>query len=319
MAQLSLENITSTSFDIVVSEMYVGTPKTVTVTVNGEDWWIDYVISDDDDSVTFLTGDLDSGTYYEVEVSIYYSQLWETQSLSGSCTTAGGSGGSDDAPDLSSAKVVVTEFDQTSISVQLVGLDENYNGDWMVIFYIYTSRTNLNNEEHLFLSLVSADGGVPETSVVIFSDLEPNTKYWIDARIYYNDDTESEWSDYITQTTDGNDIVVRPGEFQWATVKTKGQPFKLTATEWCDLLDNINSVREYLGLTPVGTTDNTDALAYFYYPSKGDSILASMYNQIIYCYDDMGLLRYIDNFVSPKDPITADKLNLLMNTINDVE
>lgn len=320
MAKLSLENITSTSFDIVISEMYQGASKLITVTVNGEDWWVDYdKVSENDTSVTFELTDLDPGTDYEVEVSIYYPQLWKTEPLSDWCTTTGSSGGSDDdEPNLQSAKVVVADFTQNSISVQLVGLDKDYNGDWTVIFYIYKSKSDYNAEEHFHLILQSVNGGNPQTSVVAFDGLESNTKYWIDARVYYNKDTKSKWTDFITQTTSGSVTPDKPSDFSWATEKTKDKPFKLTAAEWCDLLNHINAVREYLGLPRVGATEHADSIAYFYYPSREEKLLASMYNQIIYTYENMGLLKYDDHFVKPKDPITADKLNLLMNTINDV-
>ena len=85
------------------------------------------------------------------------------------------------------------------------------------------------------------------------------------------------------------------------------------------MLDNINAVREYKGYSAISSTSNADAIARFYYPSKGDNFLASMYNQCVYAFEDMELLDYSSYRVLKGDPITADAINFLVETINSIE
>jgi len=72
----------------------------------------------------------------------------------------------------------------------------------------------------------------------------------------------------------------------------------------------------YRGLSEIQTGSSE---GYFTYPNKGDSILALYYNQALNGITGILGTGYNDNMVSPKQPITAAKLILLQDMINDIE
>lgn len=129
---------------------------------------------------------------------------------------------------------------------------------------------------------------------------------------------------YSTSTTVGAitlnvNFSNRPELFTWddgSTVKNSGEEFDITASEWCALLDNINAVRVYKGYSQIQT--GTTA-AYFTYPNSGDEFTAIHYNQALNGITGMLGSGYSDNAVSSGDEITAAKINLLVEWLNDIE
>ena len=155
-----------------------------------------------------------------------------------------------------------------------------------------------------------------------FTDLSPNTSYILRVDVEDLNGTKVDEIEEEITTKSESSSSKRPDEFTWKDGTKKKQskkPFDITAKEWGNLLDNINAVREYKGYSAISSTSNADAIARFYYPSKGDNFLASMYNQCIYAFEDMELLDYSSYRVLKGDPITADAINFLVKTINSVE
>ena len=115
----------------------------------------------------------------------------------------------------------------------------------------------------------------------------------------------------------------RPAKFQWAdgkTTKTSGKTFDITAREWCDLLDNINAVRKYKGYSefPKGSYTETYYYNYFTYPTSGQPFRYQHYNQALNAITGMYDDGYDDNAVKQKDPVTAAKINLLVEWLNGI-
>lgn len=156
------------------------------------------------------------------------------------------------------------------------------------------------------------------SSWITFSGLSSGTEYQVTVSIYYETGTTDEVTEYVT-TEGQSGSEERPDYFYWDTSKVSGKTINITASEWCRLLNNINEVRVYKGYSKISSTSDSSAIARFYYPSKGEQILASMYNQCIYAFDNMGLLNYSDYRVSSGDIITADCINFLRDTINNVD
>ena len=115
----------------------------------------------------------------------------------------------------------------------------------------------------------------------------------------------------------------RPAKFQWAdgtTEKMPRQEFDITADEWCDLLDNINAVRKYKGYSefPKGSYTETYYYNYFTYPTPGQPFRYQHYNQALNAITGMLGDGYDDNAVKQKDPVTAAKINLLVEWLNGI-
>lgn len=110
--------------------------------------------------------------------------------------------------------------------------------------------------------------------------------------------------------------VTRPDLFEWDSAKTSGGTFNITASEWGRLLDNINAVRVYKGLAEMA---NGTTVGYFLYPASGDNFLALHYNQALMGIAGILGTGYDANAVNIGDSITADKINLLRDMINDIE
>lgn len=210
----------------------------------------------------------------------------------------------------------------TKIAVRARGFDTNYfEANWELIWYIHDPSLSGTTLIDTISDEVSA--GDSSSSTIIFDGLSPETTYEIELRVRYYVDgkRKTEWFYETFSTESESSSSSRPDKFKWKDGKEKqsGEPFDITAEEWGNLLDNINAVREYKGYSAISSTSNADAIAFFYYPSKGDNFLASMYNQCIYAFEDMGLLNYSSYRVLKGDPITADVINFLVETINSVE
>lgn len=105
------------------------------------------------------------------------------------------------------------------------------------------------------------------------------------------------------------------GSFEWDAEKVSGEPFNITALEWCRLLNHINDVRKTNGYQKI-SEGNTEA--YFTYPSSGDTFTALHYNQALNGITGMLGTGYNANAVISGEEITAEKINLLRDMINDI-
>lgn len=189
--------------------------------------------------------------------------------------------------------------------------------DDSIIFLGNTTSFNYaDGEPYDYIKFAKNKNGDSELS---YDYIEADKKYYFYVRHFYEDSYGRITIKIIPPVGTSSN---RPDKFTWkdgTKEKQSGKPFDITAEEWGNLLDNINAVREYKGYSAISSTSSTDAIAFFYYPSKGDNFLASMYNQCIYAFEDMGLLNYSSYRVLKGDPITADAINFLVETINSVE
>ena len=92
------------------------------------------------------------------------------------------------------------------------------------------------------------------------------------------------------------------------------------ADEWCELLNNINAVRKYKGYSefPKGSYTGTSYYKYFTYPTPGQPFRYQHYNQALNAITGMLGDGYDDNAVKQKDPVTAAKINLLVEWLNGI-
>lgn len=158
------------------------------------------------------------------------------------------------------------------------------------------------------------DGAGNRQFKITYGGIETGTTYAIFVRGY-----DLDVSGVVTifvEPPDGTTVGERPAKYYWTSNVTQGKKFQITADEWCALLDNINAVRVYRGLPEIqiGSSEG-----YFTYPNKGDNILALYYNQALNGITGILGTGYDDNKVSSKQPITAAKLILLQDMINDIE
>lgn len=319
MASITTRNISTDSFQARVTDMYTALYKTVTWYIDGSEW--DYEELDTSDtSSSWITFDgLSSGTEYKITAEIYY-ETGTTDKVIEYVTTESQSGGGYD-PDTSNVYIQQRSVSDpsTQIAVRLRGLDTSYSeDDWKVYWYLH--NPSLSGTTLVDSGYEDVPAGDSSSSTITFSNLTPETTYNVECRIrYYVDGSLSTKWVYLDGITTEAQSSTRPDYFEWDTPKISGGTFNITADEWCNLLNNINSVRVYKGYSEISSTSDSSAIARFYYPSKGDRILASMYNQCIYAFDNMGLLNYSSYRVLSGDVITADCINFLRDIINDVE
>ena len=320
MASISTRNISSDSFQARVTGMDTGVTKNITWFIDGDEW--DYQEPSDSSSTSsWVTFDgLDSDTEYEIVASIYYENGAWADELVDYITTES-DGGSGYEPDVSSIYIQQRTADDpaTEIAVRARGFDTDYSEtDWELTWYIHDPSLSDTTLIDSISDEVSAGSG--NSSTITFSGLFPETIYEIELRVryYVNGDRNTKWLYETLSTESMSSSEERPDYFEWDAEKVKGKPFNVTANEWRRLLDNINEICVYKGLTSVSSTSYADEIAYFYYPSRGEGFLASMYNQCIYQFQRLGLLLYSDYQVYSGDEITADKINFLRDMINEV-
>lgn len=212
--------------------------------------------------------------------------------------------------EITGATIVAEGASTTTIEAYVTGLDTSYGRDDRYInWYIGTSSSNMSYYGQQDLSSRASSG-----DVYTFTNRSAGTTYYIYAVIYYTNNGvyESKTLDTVTAKTTG----ARPDYFEWDEAKVAGEPFNITASEWCALLDNINAVRVYMGYSAIQT--GTTA-AYFMYPDAGDEFTAVHYNQALNGITGMLGTGYNDNAVTSGEEITAAKINLLRDWINDIE
>lgn len=288
-------------------------------------------------SFEFTVYDLEPSTSYTFYVSVkgYVQGLgemtidWSDDVTASTSSSGGGSSGGDET----------TEWDLSTKTYSDISSDISYSHNFDEYEVLRLKLTFVNNgtayfstngadDSVIFIGTSSSfDSEVGEPSR--YDDYDTNRRgdtsleynvtvgktYYLYVRHLY-EDSYGRFTIEITPPS-GNSSG-RPAMFSWDTPKVKGAIFDLTASEWCRLLDNINAVREYMGysIMPTGT-----GVATFTYPSKGNNFTALMYNQCIYAMsekDNVRWINYDDHSVQKGDPITAAKLNFLMDTINSI-
>lgn len=142
-------------------------------------------------------------------------------------------------------------------------------------------------------------------------DVTAGIRYYLYFRCFYIDETGSSVV-YIVPPS----AAQRPDYFEWDNPKVSGGDFNITASEWGRLLDNINAVREYKGLSAIS---DGSTVGYFLYPVTGDDFLALHYNQALNGITGILGTGYNTNAVYVGDDVTAAKINLLRDMINDIE
>lgn len=156
---------------------------------------------------------------------------------------------------------------------------------------------------------------------VTWTNLTPGQTYTVGAAIWFTSNGSSKPRNISNNIT--TNAPQRPVKFKWAdgkTTKTPGKPFDITAREWRDLLDNINSVRAYKGYSqfPQGSYTLSAYYNYFTYPATGQPFRYQHYNQALNAITGMLGDGYDDNAVKQKDPVTAAKINLLVEWLNGI-
>lgn len=183
---------------------------------------------------------------------------------------------------------------------------------------IFTTGVIPAKSESSWEEITELDSGTP---------LAPGTTYILKIEIKnLNGEKVDEVQRKITTKSESSSST-RPDKFRWkdgTKEKQSGKPFDITAEEWGNLLDNINAVREYKGYSKIKSTTVPDqGITKFYYPEPNDPFYATNYNQCLYAFHkDIELLtmsEYAEYAVQPEDPITADAINFLVETINSVK
>lgn len=312
MASIVTRNMSATSFQARVTGLDTGVPKSIGWYIDGDFWEEDFPTDSESNSEWITFDGLEPSSRYIITVEIIYANGAYWDGAEEEIYTFD----EEYSVDLSDAQIELDSSSETELSIYINGLDKGYSGKWIIELYIYDSDGNECGDD-----VVEVDGGDSYSDVVTFSGLNSDTEYEIIADIYYeiSEETWNYKSISKSFTTDGNSSLSRPDKFEWDAQKNKGKPFNITADEWCNLLDNINDVRIYKGYSKISSTTNADDITRFYYPSKGDSFLATNYNQCIYAFDDMGILDYSSYQVLSGNNITADRINFLRDTINNVE
>lgn len=156
---------------------------------------------------------------------------------------------------------------------------------------------------------------------VTWTNLTPGQTYTVGAAIWFTSNGSSKPRNISNNITTNSPQ--RPPKFKWADGTTKKMPrqeFDITADEWCDLLDNINAVRKYKGYSefPKGSYTGTSYYKYFTYPAPGQPFRYQHYNQALNAITGMLGTGYNDNAVKKGDPVTAAKINLLVEWLNGI-
>lgn len=90
--------------------------------------------------------------------------------------------------------------------------------------------------------------------------------------------------------------------------KVSGKPFDITALEWSNLLETINEINDLKGLSRYN----------FLYPDLGYKFKAEYYNEVLDAISMISKQYYDNEKVQAGDPITAQKINLILDLINNL-
>lgn len=137
-----------------------------------------------------------------------------------------------------------------------------------------------------------------------FNGLSENTTYIIKIACSGEGYTDSGWSSYQATT-----IV---NGWEWLYEKVSGQSFNITATEWLNFINKIDSVRNMYGLPNYGFTRTS---SYFL---KGQPFYYWMFRQAASAINDInGQVPSNYMQVSSGDKIYASYFNILKNILNN--
>lgn len=204
------------------------------------------------------------------------------------------------------ASMTFSSVTSTSFTAEVTDLDTGYaRDDRSVDWYLGSAKVSSSS--------LSAHASSTSCS---FSGLTPNTDYTVSAHIHYSS-TPTSGVD-MTKVISGRHMTKpgsppppdpepeRPGYFYWDTAKTSGAKFNLTASEWNRLINNINSVRSYLGYSN----------ASFSKAVAGNEFTAKMFNQARSAIISIsGFSGYISQ-ASSGGKVYANMLNALQGGIN---
>ena len=153
-------------------------------------------------------------------------------------------------------------------------------------------------------TLVSSATIVPPNTTAKFTGLTQGVTYTIRswARLYIN----STWIESVSNSYDLQSTTSRPANWSWSTVKTSGNDFNLTATEWNNFYSRINEFRVYKGFSSY-----TFTLA-----SIGSNFTATMFNQAKNAIDAMNATGITDR--SAGQDVLASYFNTLRDRLNEL-
>lgn len=134
-----------------------------------------------------------------------------------------------------------------------------------------------------------------------------NTQYWLK---FQGESTassgsyQSSWTGAYYFTTGKN----KPTPFSWATAKTKGGVFSVTASEWNSFTSKINEFRSYKGLS-----------SYLFSTAvSGGTFTATVYNQAVSAISPMSPPIPVPSARSSGDSILASYLNDIVSSLNSI-
>ena len=201
------------------------------------------------------------------------------------------------------AFIQINNTTSTTIEVYVTELDIEYGrNDRYINWYIGTTSDSMN-----YYGFQGLPSGVGSGDIFTFTNLIADTTYYVFAEIYYTIDGDHDSKALETVYTRTLEVV-RPEKFYWNTLKHSGYEFNLTADEWNSLLNNINAVRNYKGLSNYGFT----------YAHSTGTFTAAMYNEVVSAIQDIAGYGSYLHTVSKGDTIYASLLNNLVSELNAV-
>lgn len=207
------------------------------------------------------------------------------------------------------AELTVTSKTESSIVVELSGLDSTYTAQRYYYWYIKEATES----DYIYDGDDESYG--KKTSVTYaFTGLDPGTTYDIRCAVQYwenNGNGAEAYARFTIQETTNEPQKERPDDWEWETVVEQGKPIELTAQEWNNFTERINEFRVYLDMLEIN--DFTTA-------RRGRTkISASIVNEAQNAIAEMTNSRYLPDEVGPDDPITAAFFNGLMKALNDID
>lgn len=308
--------VTSTSFKIIAGELRTNAgTKRIYWYLNGEKYGDSVLLTEKGEKNTREFTDLTPGTWYSVYYIVEYSDYeYAEYSDTISVQTAEEE---PYVPDTSGMELTVS-VDGTDVILKISGFDADYDGGWETSWNVSSSDDVILDDYVISSGDSDRLGTYKKITLSADNGIKAGTKYTAIVYCRYLVGTDWEGIKILakTFTTDDAPNPDRPAKFTWAdgsVVKTAGNPFDITAAEWCDLLDNFKAVLEYKGYA---VPSSGTGLAQFYYPSRGDEFAAWIYNQVLY---QLYLIEMTDyNPVSSGDSVTAARINDIVELLNSI-
>jgi hypothetical protein len=167
------------------------------------------------------------------------------------------------------------------------------------------------SSNYIDTKFISFDQFNAGNKTVTWSGLGATTTYKFKARTMFTVNSVNLYSNYssVSTLTTSN----RPSNFAWDTVKTSGQTFNLTATEWNSFTNRINQFLTYKGQATISFTSA---------PYGDGSFFAFMYNQaanaFINTLNAYSSTPYTHGTASSGGTIYAYLLNDLVAALNNI-